>query len=90
MINNVKSVESEQERVRDLEETVKRLRSEVLHWKKNHRHEVERARLLKDRLDMPVERVRAYELCKKLQEENEQLKLTMLLGENPLPNIHVE
>lgn len=90
MINNVKSVESEQERVRDLEETVKRLRSEVLHWKKNHHWEVERARLLKDRLDMPVERVRAYELCKKLQEENEQLKLAMLLGENPLPNIHVE
>lgn len=90
MIDNVKSTEPEQERIRDLEETIRRLRSEVLHWKKNHRQEVERARLLKDRLDMPVERVRAYELCKKLQEENEQLKITTSLRENPLPSIHVE
>lgn len=90
MMDRVLSAENDLERIRDLEETVKRLRSEVLHWKKNHRHEVERARLLKDRLDMPVERVRAYELCKKLQEENEKLKLAMLLGKNPLPNIDAE
>lgn len=30
------------------------------HWQANHRGEVERARVLKERTDMPLERVRAY------------------------------
>lgn len=30
------------------------------HWKSNHETEVRRARMLKDRIDMPLERVQAY------------------------------
>jgi hypothetical protein len=37
------------------------------HWKANHANEVNRARILKERLDMPYERVDAYELIGELQ-----------------------
>lgn len=30
------------------------------HWKNNHETEVRRARVLKDRIDLPLERVQAY------------------------------
>ncbi len=38
-----------------------RLEAEVSHWKSNHVAEVRRARVLKERTDMPIERVQAYE-----------------------------
>ena len=57
----------------ELEAENKRLRSEVAHWKKNHAAEVERARVLKERLDMPFERVLAYEKYKALQSDYERL-----------------
>lgn len=44
-----------------------KLRAEVAHWKQNHAHEVARARLLKERTDMPVERIKAYELVAELR-----------------------
>ena len=34
---------------------------EAAHWKNNHDTEVRRARILKERTDMPIERVQAYE-----------------------------
>lgn len=34
---------------------------ELAHWKANHACEIRRSRLLKERPDMPIERVRAYE-----------------------------
>lgn len=37
------------------------LEKEVAHWKNNHETEVRRARILKERTDMPIDRVRAYE-----------------------------
>lgn len=37
------------------------LKAEVAHWKSNHATEVRRARILKERTDMPIERVDAYE-----------------------------
>jgi hypothetical protein len=43
------------------------LQAEVTHWKANHAREVERARILKERPDMPIERVQAYELIGELQ-----------------------
>lgn len=57
-----------------------RLAAEVKEWKHNHEQEVARARFLKERLDMPVERVKAYEKMQELQsqltaaqEENKRL-----------------
>lgn len=35
--------------------------AEIAHWKNNHATEVRRARILKERTDMPIERVQAYE-----------------------------
>lgn len=37
------------------------LQAEVQHLKANHTHEVERARLLKVRTDLPIERLQAYD-----------------------------
>jgi hypothetical protein len=46
-----------------LESRVKGLEKEVMHWKANHAHEVERARLIKIRPDLPLERISAYDRC---------------------------
>ena len=40
--------------------TLRDLEREVTHWKANHATEVRRARILKERPDMPMERVAAY------------------------------
>ncbi|WFD55561.1 hypothetical protein phi5_81 [Enterobacter phage phi5] len=48
--------------------------SEVAHWKANHECEVSRARVLKERPDMPLERVNAYNRMVELEEENKALK----------------
>ena len=37
------------------------LKEQVAHWKNNHETEVRRARVLKERTDMPLERVHAYD-----------------------------
>lgn len=47
---------------------------EAEHWKANHECEVSRARVLKERLDMPLERVNAYNRMVELEEENKALK----------------
>lgn len=47
--------------IRRLTEENEQLRREVAHWKNNHETEVRRARTLKERTDMPFERVDAYE-----------------------------
>lgn len=39
------------------------------HWQANHDCQVAKSRLLFDRLDLPVERVRAYELVTRLQDQ---------------------
>jgi hypothetical protein len=39
------------------------IEKEVKHWKSNHEHEVERARLIKIRTDLPLERAKAYDRC---------------------------
>lgn len=43
------------------QDKISELENEVHHWKANHAHEVERARLLKSRTDLPIERLQAYD-----------------------------
>lgn len=49
------------DRIEQLEAEVAAIKAEVAHWKSNHETEVRRARILKERTDMPIERVNAYE-----------------------------
>lgn len=42
-------------------------------WKNNHDNMVDRAKLLRDRLDMPVERIKAFERLGVLQARNAEL-----------------
>jgi hypothetical protein len=42
---------------------ITQLEAEVKHWKSNHAHEVERARLIKSREDLSLERLSAYDRC---------------------------
>ena len=50
------------------------LEREVTHWKANHANEVKRSRILKERPDMPIERVRAYEQWGEDQERIKELE----------------
>ena len=50
------------------------LTAERDHWKANHDAQVQQARLLIDRVDMPVERVKAYALVTRLTAERDALK----------------
>lgn len=63
-----------QSEISAIEQERDQLRSEVAHWKQNHAHEVARARLLKERTDMPLERVKAYELVEELRAQLAALK----------------
>ncbi|UQJ95584.1 hypothetical protein ALHIDCOG_00196 [Klebsiella phage CPRSB] len=51
--------------------------AESNHWKANHACEVERARVLKERPDMPLERIKAYDRMVELEEENKRLRARM-------------
>ena len=48
------------------------------HWKANHDHQVIIARILKDRTDMPLERVKAHGLVGLLLKELEQQNALLL------------
>lgn len=52
------------------------LKVNVHHWKANHGLEVQRARILKERPDMPIERVKAYEQIGRLQLALAQIEAT--------------
>ena len=58
---------------KDLARRVEKLESELKHWKSNHAAEVQRARVLKERTDMPLERVQAYEQIGQLLAERDAL-----------------
>ncbi|UIW12470.1 MAG: hypothetical protein [Enterobacter phage ENC20] len=63
--------------VNDLAKVIKekeKAESEAAHWKANHECEVSRARVLKERPDMPLERVNAYNRMVELEKENDALK----------------
>ena len=53
---------------------VSKLVSSLRHWKKNHDYQVEIARLLKERTDVPLERVAAYNTTVKAVEKLEAIK----------------
>lgn len=59
---------------KDLARRVEKLESELKHWKSNHAAEVQRARVLKERTDMPLERVHAYEQIGQLAAELQKAK----------------
>ena len=65
---------------------VEKLESELKHWKSNHAAEVQRARVLKERTDMPLERVQAYEQIGQLLAERDDLaaELNALRDQDPL------
>lgn len=55
------------DRIEQLEAEVAAIKAEAAHWKSNHATEVRRARILKERTDMPIDRVAAYEKWKEDQ-----------------------
>lgn len=60
--------------IKELEQREQNALKEAEHWKANHECEVSRARVLKERPDMPLERVKAYDRMVELEKENEALK----------------
>lgn len=63
--------------LKELIQEIERLQpfeNEAKKWKNNHDAQVERSRILKERLDMPVDRVKAYETMTRLAEENKRLQ----------------
>lgn len=71
----LKTADALHEAIFTLQETlIARHVKERDHWKANHDAQVERARVLHERTDLPLERVRAYEYVCGLAEENAQLR----------------
>lgn len=61
---------TDQEIIQSLRDRLQASEKNAAHWKSNHACEVQRARVLKDRLDMPLERVRAYAHIGNVQARN--------------------
>ena len=57
----------------DATEALETALADAAHWKANHACEVERARLLKERPDMPIERTKAYEAMGEIQARAKEL-----------------
>ena len=72
-----------------LAQRVEKLESELKHWKSNHAAEVQRARVLKERTDMPLERVQAYEQIGQLLAERDALaaELKALREQEPVARL---
>jgi hypothetical protein len=59
---------------REVDAEIDALKTEVAHWKANHDNMVSRSRVLIDRTELPLERVKAFEQIEQLQSENAALK----------------
>lgn len=82
--NFVMSLILEIERLHDFER-------KAAEWKNNHDNQVEIARVLKERTDMPLERVHAYNKMKELEAENKRLKdENESLASNKVIQMHTE
>lgn len=55
-------------------DAIEKLKAERNHWKANHDAQVQRARVLIDRPDIPLERVKAYEQIGVLTSERDEWK----------------
>ena len=55
-------------------------RKEAAHWMANHDQQVARCSLLRQRPDLPVDRIPAYAELVRLQEENAELKVRLELA----------
>lgn len=75
------------ELLRETERKAKASQNEAQQWKANHECEVQRARVLKERPDMPLERVNAYNRMVALENENKALKDRMA-GLQNLESLH--
>jgi chromosome segregation ATPase len=64
--------------ISDLCQQVRDRDAEIAHWKNNHETEVRRARILKERTDMPIERVQAYEKWGKDLEKIKELRAALV------------
>lgn len=73
---------------RETERKAKASQNEAQQWKANHECEVQRARVLKERPDMPLERVNAYNRMVELENENKALKERMASLQN-LESLHM-
>lgn len=60
--------------VSTLQAQIKTLTAERDHWKANHTDQVQRARILIERTDMPMERVRAYQTMQTLRQDAERFR----------------
>lgn len=56
------------EEISTLKAKVTALEAEVLHWKANHASVTRKSHILIERIDMPIERVKAFELIGQLQD----------------------
>lgn len=64
------SAMSDKQIIQALRDRLEASERQTAHWKANHACEVQRARVLKDRLDMPLERVKAYAYIGSVQARN--------------------
>lgn len=55
--------------INDLNDRIKIAEDTARHWRLNHDNQVQRARILIERPDLPIERVDAYQLIAHLQEQ---------------------
>ena len=65
--------------ITNLRQRAQELEREAAQWKNNHETEVRRARVLKERTDMPLERVQAYEKWGEDQARIASLEVEILL-----------
>jgi FtsZ-binding cell division protein ZapB len=74
-IDALKSLNSDFYRViGEQNDKIDALNAEVQHWKANHDNMVNRSRVLIDRPDLPLERVKAFKQLETLKAENEKLR----------------
>lgn len=66
------------------------LKAEVAHWKSNHDNMVERSRVLIDRPDLPLERVKAFKQLETLKAENEKMAIDWLNQECTVQKLQAE
>ena len=73
-IETVRHIEEQERIIKQLNDEVASLTHELAQWKQHHQDMVERNAVLRERHDLPVDRLPAHRRLIELQEENRQLK----------------